>query len=65
MIGVREQTLADAPPAETVPAGEPAAETTRPVAVPARTDTDTTPAPPTADVEETRVADPPRDTTSA
>jgi hypothetical protein len=35
------------------------------VAVPARTDTDTTPAPPTADVEETRVADPPRDTTSA
>jgi len=69
VIGVREQTLADAPAAETVPADEPAAETTRPVAVPAQTDTDTdtdtTPTPPTADVEETRVASPPRDTTSA
>jgi hypothetical protein len=63
VIGVREQTLADAPPAETVPADEPAAQTTRPVAVHARTDT--TPTPPTADVEETRVASPPRDTTSA
>ena len=58
VIGVREQTLADAPPAETVPADEPAAETTRPVAVHARTDTDTAPASPTANVEETRVARP-------
>jgi hypothetical protein len=65
VIGARERTLADAPPAETVPADEPAARTTQPVAVHAPTDTDTTPTPPTADVEETRVASPPRDTTSA
>jgi len=63
VIGVRERTLADAPPAETVPADEPAAETTRPVAMHARTDTDATL--PTADAEETQVAGPPRDTTSA
>ncbi len=74
VIGVREQTVAEAPPAETLPAetvpaqtlpaetlpaGEPTAATTRPVGVHAGTDTDTTPAPPTTSVEETRVAGPP------
>jgi hypothetical protein len=64
VIGAREQTVAEAPPAETLPAetlpaDEPAAATTRPVGVRTRTDTDTTPAPPTTGVEETRVAGPP------